>query len=171
MRAASLFALSLAGVMITAAPAMAQTTTSTVPPPNVPTPATAPDGAPASPDNTTTTTNRPKGEIGPGIDSANAVNPAPGAGDHPYVGHSENAFYNVEQRIDRVEQRAKTQLTGAKQRKAMADIKSIRAELATQKARHGEVRDWDRENLNHRLDQLEASVGMPRGGGAGQQGQ
>ena len=164
----SIAALGVAGLILAAAPAGAQdTTTSTVPPPNVPAPATNPAGAPATPDNTVTTTNQPKGEMGPGVDSARAVNPAPGAAG-PYVGHSENAFYNVQARIDRVEQRARTQLSGARQHKALADIKSVRAELATQEARHGEVRDWDRENLNHRLDQLEAEVGLPRQAPQGQ---
>jgi len=135
-----------AALMLAAAPALAQ-------------PTTTPAGTPTTPGDVSTTTNPPIGQTGPGIDSAHAVNPAPGAAG-PYVGHSENAFYDVQARIDRVEKRAKTQLTGAKQRQAMADIKSIRAELATQKARHGEVRDWDRENLNHRLDQLETQVGM-----------
>ncbi len=161
-----LAALGIAGLILASAPALAQqTTTSTVPPPGVPAPATTPLGTPAGPDNTVATTNPPVGQVGPGIDSAHAVNPAPGAAG-PYVGHSENAFYNVQARIDRVEQRARTQLSGARQRKAMADLKSIKAELATQQARHGEVRDWDRENLNHRLDQLEAQVGIgpaPRG--------
>jgi hypothetical protein len=143
------------------ASASAQTTTSTVPPPNVPAPVTNPEGQPATPDTTVAVTNAPKGEQGPGIDSANAVNPAPGAGDHPYVGHSENAFYNVEQRINRVQQRADG-LTGAQRTRALAGLKSIRAELATQEARHGEVRDWDRERLNKRLDALEDSVGLPR---------
>ena len=153
-------AFGMAGLMLAAAPALAQqTTTSTVPPPDVPAPATTPLGTPATPANTVATTNPPVGQVGPGIDSAHAVNPAPGAAG-PYVGHSENAFYNVQARIDRVEQRAKTQLAGAKQRKAMADLKSIKAELATQEARHGDVRDWDRENLNHRLDLLEAQVGL-----------
>ncbi len=153
-------ALGIAGLMLAGAPALAQrTTTSTVPPPDVPAPATTPQGTPATPDNTVAVTNPPVGQVGPGVDSAHAVNPAPGAVG-PYVGHSENAFYDVQARIDRVEQRAKTQLTGAKQRQAMADIKSIKAELATQEARHGDVRDWDRENLNHRLDLLEAQVGI-----------
>ena len=123
------------------------------------TPATTPTGAPATPDHTVATTNTPIGQVGPGIDSAHAVNPAPGA-TGPYVGHTETAFYDVQARINRVEQRARTQLTGAKQRQTLADIRSIRAEVATQKARHGEIRDWDRENLNHRLDQLEAQVGL-----------
>lgn len=151
--------LGLAGLLVAGAPALAQVTTSTVPPPAVPAPTTAPDGMPAAPAMTTTTTNRPKGEMGPGIDSAHAVNPAPGAAG-PFVGHGPNAFYDVEQRIDRVEQRVRTQLTGARQRKALAGMTSIRAELAAQEARHGQVRDWDRESLNHRLDQLEQQYGL-----------
>ncbi len=165
MRATPLFALTLAG-LLAAASAFAQPTTSTVPPPNVPPPATAPDGRPATPDKTVAITNSPNGEIGPGVDSAHAVNPAPGAAG-PYVGHSENAFYNVEQRIARVQERANG-LTSAKKTKALAGIKSVKAELATQQARHGEVRDWDREHLNKRLDALEDEVGLPRPAPQGQ---
>lgn len=160
-------ALGVGGLILAATPVLAQqTTTSTVPPPDVPAPSTTPLGGPATPANTVAVTNAPKGYVGPGIDSAHAVNPAPGA-TGPYVGHSENAFYDVQARIDRVEQRVRTQLKGAALRKAMRDVTSVKAELATQRARHGELRDWDRENLNHRLDQLEAQVGI----GPQQQGQ
>ena len=148
--------------LLCTAPALAQHTRPGVPP-GSPAPATAPDGR--APGSVSTTTNGPTGERGPGIDSARAVNPAPGAGEHPYVGHSENAFYNVEERIARVEQRAQG-LRGAQKRRALSGIRSIRAELATQQARHGEVRDWDREHLNKRLDALEGQVGLPRGNGA-----
>jgi hypothetical protein len=155
-----LAAVGIASLMLAAAPALAQVTiTSTVPPPDVPAPTTTPLGTPANPADTVATTNPPIGQVGPGIDSAHAVNPAPGAVG-PYLGLGESAFYNVQARIDRVEQRAKTQLSGAKRREAMADLKSIKAELATQEARHGDLRDWDRENLNHRLDQLESQVGI-----------
>jgi hypothetical protein len=157
-----LFRLTLIGAgaiaVLCAAPALAQQTEHSVPP-GSPTPSTAPDGH--SPGDVSTTTNGPTGERGPGIGGARAVNPAPGAGDHPYVGHSEGAFYDVEHRIARVEQRAQS-LRGAQRRKALSGIKSIKAELATQEARHGEVRDWDREHLNKRLDALEDQVGMPR---------
>lgn len=146
--------------LVTAAPLWAQQTEQRVPP-GTPFPTTAPDGR--TPSDVSTTTNGPTGERGQGIDSSRAVNPAPGAGDHPYVGHSENAFYNVEQRIDRVEQRVHG-LRGAQRRRALSGIRSIKAELATQQARHGEVRDWDREHLNKRLDALEGQVGLQRGG-------
>jgi hypothetical protein len=156
-------ALGMAGLSLAAAPpALAQqTTTSTVPPPDVPAPTTTPLGTPATPGDTVATTNPPIGRVGPGVDTAHAVNPAPGASG-PYLGVGENGFYHVQSRIDRVEQMAKARLTGAKRRRAMADIASIKAEFATQVARHGDVRDWDRENLNHRLNQLEAQVGIGR---------
>jgi hypothetical protein len=140
-------ALGMAGLMLAATPALArQITTSSVLPPDVPAPTTTPLGTPATPGDTVATTNAPIGRVGPGVTSARAVNPAPGAA---------------------VEQLAKTRLTGAKRRQAMAEITSIKAELATQVARHGDLRDWDRENLNHRLNQLEAQVGLgPQGQGA-----
>lgn len=150
MRKTVLSALSL-GAALVALPALAQETTMG-PPPGAPVPATAPDGRP--PADVATTTNAPVGERGPGVDSANAVNPAPGA-QGPYVGHP-NAFYETQARVDRVEQRIRSELTGAKQRKALSGIRSIRSEIATQKARHGEMRDWDREHVNRQLDQLEA---------------
>ena len=93
-----------------------------------------------------------------GVTSAQAVDPAPGA-PGPYVGHSENVFYDVQARIDRVQQRIDG-LPGAKKTRANKQLASIKAELATQKARHGSVRDWDRENINKRLDTLEATYGI-----------
>ncbi len=160
-------ALGMAGLMLAATPALArQITTSSVLPPDVPAPTTTPLGTPATPGDTVATTNAPIGRVGPGVTSARAVNPAPGAAG-PYLGLGETAFHHVRARIDRVEQLAKTRLTGAKRRQAMAEITSIKAELATQVARHGDLRDWDRENLNHRLNQLEAQVGLgPQGQGA-----
>ena len=123
-------ALALAGLTLAAAPALARQPPDT--PPN---------------------------QAAPGVDSAHAVDPAPDA-NGPYVGHGEHAFYEVQARIDRVEQRALTQLSGPRRRGALADIRSIKAEMVAQIARHGELRDWDRENLNHRLDRLEAEVGI-----------
>lgn len=88
----------------------------------------------------------------PGIPGPQSVNPAPGA-PGPYVGHGPHAFYDVDTRIANVTQRAAS-LPPAQRRDAEAALKSIRAEEATQKQRHGELRDWDRENLNYKLDQL-----------------
>lgn len=154
-----LFALASAGfALVTTAPALAQETRY-APPPGTPTPVTAPDGR--TPAAVATVTNGPTGERGPGIDSDRAVNPAPGAGEHPYVGHSADAFYHTRERIERAEQRAAS-LRGPQRRRALNGIRSIKAELARQEARHGEIRDWDREHLNRRLDALEGSVGLPR---------
>ena len=161
IRSISMAAAGLA--LALALPAIAQETHYT-PPPGTPMPQTGPHGR--TPDYVTTTTNAPTGERGQGIDSYRAVNPAPGAGDHPYVGHSENAFYNVRERIQRVEQRAEG-LRGGQRRRALSGIRSIKSELARQEARHGEVRDWDREHLNKRLDALEDQVGLARGGARG----
>ena len=153
-----LAALGAAGLMLATAPAMAQpTTVSNGFSPG--TPATTPLGTAATPGDTETISNVPVGQVGQGIASAQAVNPAPGA-TGPYLGVGENAFYHVRARIDRVEQMAKAQLSGSKLRRALADIKSVKAEVATQEARHGDLRDWDRENLNHRLNRLEAEVGI-----------
>lgn len=87
-----------------------------------------------------------------GVPSDQAVNPAPGARG-PYVGDGANAFYDVDARISAVGQEI-TALPSSQRRKAASALKSIKAEEATQIHRHGELRDWDRENLNHRLDQL-----------------
>jgi hypothetical protein len=89
----------------------------------------------------------------PGITEDRAVDPAPNA-PGPYVGHDPQTFYNTEQRIAAVEGRLGA-LPPRQRRAAVAQIRSIRAEEATQRQRHGgELRDWDREHLNRRLDQL-----------------
>ena len=98
----------------------------------------------------------------PGIPESRAVDPAPGA-PGPYVGHSPKAFYDTDGRISAVEQRIGS-LPPAQRRRAMAGLRSIRAEEATQRQRHGgELRDWDREHLNRRLDQLEGQFPGLRG--------
>lgn len=89
----------------------------------------------------------------PGIPSDQAVNPAPGA-HGPYVGAGRQGFYDVDARIASISQAA-AQLPPAQRRRAMSQIHSIKSLEATQRARHGgELRDWDREAMNHRLDQL-----------------
>ena len=87
-----------------------------------------------------------------GIPSEEAVNPAPGA-QGPYVGAGPRGFYDVDARINAMTQAAH-ELPPAQRRRAMVQIHQIRAEEATQRARHGDLRDWDRENLNHRLDMM-----------------
>jgi hypothetical protein len=60
----------------------------------------------------------------------------------------------VRQRIANVQSRIAANLTGAEQSKAMREIDSIKSEEKDQIARHGDLLDWARENLNHRLDAL-----------------
>ena len=89
----------------------------------------------------------------PGLPGPASVDPAPGTGG-PYAGHSEHAFYDVDQRISNVQSRIASNLKGAEQKRAMGEIASIKGEEKEQIARHGSLLDWARENLNHRLDTL-----------------
>jgi hypothetical protein len=89
----------------------------------------------------------------PGVPGPEAVNPAPGA-TGPYVGAGRHGFYDVDQRIADVSNRIASLSPGQRQR-AMIAMRGIKSEEATQRARHGgDLRDWDRENLNHKLDML-----------------
>ena len=88
----------------------------------------------------------------PGIPGPEAVNPAPGA-PGPYVGAGRQGFYDVDTRIASITQGVQS-LPGSQRRRAAAQLKAIRAEEATQKARHGQLRDWDRENLNAKMDRM-----------------
>lgn len=96
------------------------------------------------------------------------ADPAPGAVS-AYVGKSPGAFYDVEARIDRVSERinaarASHALSPGAARQAMASLRAIKSEAAFRRQRHGgELRDWDRELLNQRLDRVAAMV---RGDGA-----
>ena len=91
------------------------------------------------------------------------ADPAPGA-QSAYVGKSPAAFYDVEARIDRVTERvnaarASHALTPGAARQAMASLRAIKSEAAFRRQRHGgELRDWDRELLNQRLDKVAAMV-------------
>ncbi len=88
-----------------------------------------------------------------GIPGPEAVNPAPGA-TGAYVGAGPQGFYDVDARLQAVAGRVAA-LPPAQRRRANARIRQIRAEEATQRARHGgELRDWDRENMTQKLDQL-----------------
>jgi hypothetical protein len=70
-----------------------------------------------------------------------------------YAGATKEQFYSVEQRMDSVEMRIRAM--GRAGARAMAEMRSIRAFEAQQRARHGgELRDWDREAINLRLDKL-----------------
>ncbi len=89
----------------------------------------------------------------PGLPGPQSVDPAPGAAG-PYANHSAHAFYDVDARIGRVEQRIGANLSGAQQKRAMHVLAGIKGEERSQIARHGDLLDWARENLNHRLDAL-----------------
>ena len=89
----------------------------------------------------------------PGLPGPASVDPAPGAAG-PYAGHSEHAFYDVDARISRYEQRIASNLSGAQQKSAMRQLNAVKSEEKSQIARHGSLLDWARENLNRRLDQL-----------------
>ena len=90
----------------------------------------------------------------PGIPGSEAVNPAPGA-HGPYVGAGRQAFYDIDQRIALMTRQIQIQsLPGVQRRSATAQLRQIEAEETTQKARHSELRDWDRESLNGKLDKL-----------------
>ena len=92
------------------------------------------------------------GRESPGIPGPEAVNPAPGA-TGAYVGAGPQGFYDVDARIAAVAGRVQS-LPPGQRRRASAQIHQIRGEEATQRARHGDLRDWDRENLTQKLDQL-----------------
>src|SRR3569833_1419380 len=70
-----------------------------------------------------------------------------------YAGATKHGFYDVEQRMDNVESRIRAMGRGGAQ--AMAAMREIRAFAAEQKASlNGQLRDWDRETINLRLDKL-----------------
>lgn len=117
-----------------AAPALAQPMTDPASPPVASQP--VPDTAQAS----------------PGIPGPDAVNPAPGA-HGPYVGAGKQSFYDIDQRIAAVSQQVGS-LPAGQRRQAAAQLRQIKSEEATQRARHGELRDWDRENISAKLDKL-----------------
>ncbi len=89
----------------------------------------------------------------PGLPGPQSVDPAPGAAG-PYADHSQHAFYDVDARINKYERRAAANLSGMQKKSALSELASIRSEEKAQIAQHGDLLDWARENLNHRLDVL-----------------
>ena len=79
----------------------------------------------------------------------------PGTADPMYSGALKGqAFLDVDARI------AAAQAKVGGNRKAMAMLNSIKGEAKVRRARHGgELRDWDREFLNKKLDALEGMTG------------
>lgn len=77
----------------------------------------------------------------------------PGTADTGYSGQLQGpAFRDVWQRISADEQK----MGGNK--RAASQLRAIKAEATQRRARHGgELRDWDRELINKKLDQLEGA--------------
>jgi hypothetical protein len=71
-----------------------------------------------------------------------------------YAGVSKSGFYAVMQQLDD----AQRQVRGRPG--AMREIRSMRAFANQQQARHGEIRDWDREVINKRLARILPSERM-----------
>jgi hypothetical protein len=89
---------------------------------------------------------------------AAALAQAGAGGDDPgaptaYAGASKPDFYSVEDRMADLERRA------VGHSRAMAMLRQAKAFAAQQRARHGELRDWDREVITMRLDRVEQSLG------------
>jgi hypothetical protein len=87
------------------------------------------------------------------------VNQAPAADpgvSGPYAGAGVHGFYDMDARIDHLQQ-AISALPPGQARRAASQLKAIRSDLKFRKARHGgELRDWDRELISKKLDQLSA---------------
>lgn len=75
--------------------------------------------------------------------------------DTGYTGDAHGAaFRDIDQRIAALQPRV------AGHSKAAAQLKAIKSDEAYRRARHGgELRDWDRELLNKKLDSLDAMLG------------
>ncbi len=79
----------------------------------------------------------------------------PGTADPMYSGALKGqAFLDVDARIAAAEGKV------GKSGRAAAMLRTIKSEAKVRRARHGgELRDWDRELLNKKLDQLEGMTG------------
>ncbi|WP_158912885.1 hypothetical protein [Caulobacter sp. S45] len=74
----------------------------------------------------------------------------------PYAGVAPHAFYDVNARIDHLQQ-AISALPAGQARRAASQLKAIRSELKFRMSRYnGELRDWDRELIGKKLDQFVA---------------
>ena len=79
----------------------------------------------------------------------------PGTADTGYSGALKGpAFLDVDARMASMDAKV------AKNKKAAAMLRGIKSEAKVRRARHGgELRDWDRELLNKKLDTLDVMVG------------
>ena len=96
----------------------------------------------------------------PGVPNDTAVNPAPGAV-RPYLGHP-GRFYDPAERLQAIDGRIGA-LAPARRRAARADVRRIHAFADGQRARHGDLRDWDRERMTVMMDRLVAVYPELRG--------
>jgi len=89
-----------------------------------------------------------------------AAAPPPGgsplANDGPYAGTSQTDFYHPDDRIKQIQAEIQQgALTGPQARHALAQLTAIHQDLQYRIARHnGDLRDWDRELINQKLDAL-----------------
>jgi hypothetical protein len=81
---------------------------------------------------------------------------SPLANDGPYAGTSRKDFYQPDDRIKQIEAEIQQgALAGHEARHALAQLTAIRQDLKYRIARHnGDLRDWDRELINQKLDTL-----------------
>jgi hypothetical protein len=81
---------------------------------------------------------------------------SPLANDGPYAGTSRQGFYKPDDRIKQIQAEIQQgALAGPKARHALAQLAAIRQDLQFRIARHnGDLRDWDRELINQKLDAL-----------------
>ncbi len=75
-----------------------------------------------------------------------------------YAGVSRDGFYAVMQQLDAAERQVR------RNPRSLREIRSIRAFANQQQARHGELRDWDREAINTRLERVMPRSRVARGG-------
>jgi hypothetical protein len=94
-----------------------------------------------------------------GMPGPEAVNPAPDARGQPYLGVGMQNFYDPmdrEQSLQhRLEEAASSGAMNTHQvHQVQAALDRVIAEDRTQMARHGGLRDWDRERLNDMMNHI-----------------
>jgi hypothetical protein len=97
----------------------------------------------------------------PGVPGNEAVNPAPDAQGRPYLGAGQQNFYDPMDRERSLQQRLDAAAAAGKlDPHQVHDVKlalaQVIAEDRTQIARHGSLRDWDRERLNDMMNHIVA---------------
>jgi hypothetical protein len=87
---------------------------------------------------------------------AEPAGPSPLANDGPYAGTSQSDFYHPADRIKQIQAALQNgALAGPSARHAAAQLTAISQDLKYRIARHnGDLRDWDRELINQKLDAL-----------------